>query len=157
MKKIISCLFSLTLFSGCTSNEITPQLEASKNENKQLKQELEQLTAEYKILEENYETLLFKQDNALNDSLYLIKIGNNYTLFSKRQYANELQLPPIAQRYEYNGIQSLQLNFDSKDAQQVNETLQIAENWALSEYTFHPENYLQKAIFLWYDIENKSI
>lgn len=146
----------MLLLSGCS---VTDQLDVANGQNDQLNIELEQIKTDYELLNEKYNDLLAEKDESFVDTLFLIQEGTNYSLFSKRQYADEIKENQyIVPLYEYNGIQKLQLHFDSEDAQQINEELNKNENDALNVYKLNSENYLQEAAFLWYDIEeNESI
>lgn len=156
MKRNILILVNLLLLSGCSVDD---QVDVTNNQNNQLNIELEQLKTDYELLSEKYNNLLIEKDELLDNSLFLIQEGKNYSLFSKRQYADEIKENQyIIPLYEYNGVQNLQLHFDSDDTQCINEKLNKNENGALDIYKLNSENSLQEAAFLWYDVEeNESI
>lgn len=151
MKKIIFCLLYLSLLASCSQNNL---LEENIKTNEQ--------TEEYLQLKEKNKILLDeinKYKESLDSSIYLIKKGNYYNLFSKRQYANEINDEQYINKpsFVYNGIQKLRINLQSEDAIYVNNQLEKNENEALNIYKLNDDNYLKQASFLWYDIEEKDM
>lgn len=151
MKKIMFCLLFLSLLISCSQNNL---LEENIKTNEQ--------TEEYLQLKEKNKILLDeinKYKECLNSSIYLIKKGNYYNLFSKRQYANEINDEQYINKpsFVYNGIQKLRINLQSEDAIYVNNQLEKNENEALNIYKLNDDNYLKQASFLWYDIEEKDM
>lgn len=119
-------------------------------------------TEEYLQLKEKNRILIDeinKYKESLDGSIYLIKKGNYYNLFSKRQYADEINDAQYINNpsFVYNGIQKLRINLQSEDAIYVNNQLEINENEALSIYKLNDDNYLKQASFLWYDIEENDM
>lgn len=151
MKKIMFCLLFLSLLISCSQNNL---LEENIKTNEQNEEYL-QLKEKNKILLDE----INKYKESLDSSIYLIKKGNYYNLFSKRQYANEINDEQYINKpsFVYNGIQKLRINLQSEDAIYVNNQLEKNENEALNIYHINDDNYLKQAAFLWYDIEEKDM
>lgn len=149
MIKIILCL--LCLLSACSQNDL---LEENIKTNEQTEECL-QLKEKNKLLLDE----INKYKDSLDGSIYLIKKGNYYNLFSKRQYADEINDEQYINKplFVYNGIQKLRINLQSEDAIYVNHQLEINENEALSIYKLNDDYYLKQASFLWYEVEENDM
>lgn len=151
MRKIMFCLFFLSLLTSCSQNNL---LEENIKTNEQTEECL-QLKEKNEILIDE----INKYKESLDGTIYLIKKGNHYNLFSKRQYADEINDEQYINKpsFVYNGIQKLRINLQSEDAVYVNNQLEINENEALNIYKLNDDNYLKQASFLWYDIEENDM
>lgn len=151
MRKIMFCLMFLSLLTSCSQNNL---LEENIKTNEQTEECL-QLKEKNEILIDE----INKYKESLDGSIYLIKKGNYYNLFSKRQYADEINDEQYINKpsFVYNGIQKLRINLQSEDAVYVNNQLEINENEALNIYKLNDDNYLKQASFLWYDIEENDM
>lgn len=151
MRKIMFCLLFLSLLTSCSQNNL---LEENIKTNEQTEECL-QLKEKNEILIDE----INKYKESLDGTIYLIKKGNYYNLFSKRQYADEINDEQYINKpsFVYNGIQKLRINLQSEDAVYVNNQLEINENEALNIYKLNDDNYLKQASFLWYDIEENDM
>lgn len=151
MRKIMFCFLFLSLLTSCSQNNL---LEENIKTNEQTEECL-QLKEKNEILIDE----INKYKESLDGTIYLIKKGNYYNLFSKRQYADEINDEQYINKpsFVYNGIQKLRINSQSEDAVYVNNQLEINENEALNIYKLNDDNYLKQASFLWYDIEENDM
>lgn len=151
MRKIMSCLLFLSLLTSCSQNNL---LEENIKTNEQTEECL-QLKEKNEILIDE----INEYKESLDGTIYLIKKGNYYNLFSKRQYADEINDEQYINKpsFVYNGIQKLIINLQSEDAVYVNNQLEINENEAINIYKLNDDNYLKQASFLWYDIEENDM
>lgn len=151
IRKIMFCLLFLSLLTSCSQNNL---LEENIKTNEQTEECL-QLKEKNEILIDE----INKYKESLDGTIYLIKKGNHYNLFIKRQYADEINDEQYINKpsFVYNGIQKLRINLQSEDAVYVNNQLEINENEALNIYKLNDDNYLKQASFLWYDIEENDM
>lgn len=151
MRKIMSCLLFLSLLTSCSQNNL---FEENIKTNEQTEECL-QLKEKNEILIDE----INEYKESLDGTIYLIKKGNYYNLFSKRQYADEINDEQYINKpsFVYNGIQKLIINLQSEDAVYVNNQLEINENEAINIYKLNDDNYLKQASFLWYDIEENDM